>query len=683
MKKTITILFTLFIVICSNAQEDRDFKRAKKYFDRAFYSHAIPLFEKAIKKDKNFKTIKNLADSYYFINDMNKAAINYKLLFKYYKKLVDEPYYFRYANTLKATGDYKEADNLLRSYYKKNDAKKLQKLEAEIEYLENIKAIGNRYTIKNLAINTPNSEFGAIQKGNSIIFSAAKKNDEGTSKTYGWTGNGYLDIYKMSLNNETEPFSTSINTKLHESNIIFTKNAKTAYFTRNNLVKGKRKKDNKKITHLQIYKAQLINGEWKNITSLPFNSDEYSSEHPALSDDEKTLYFSSDMPNGYGSFDIYAVAINNNGTYGNPKNLGATINTPKKEQFPFISKDNKLYFSSNGHPGFGSLDVFVSTISNNKYSQPDNVGLPINSGYDDFSFNINNKTKEGFFASNRPEGKGNDDIYKIVEEKALIIEDCKQSISGVITDIDTKEAIGNTLILIGTNNNDFKKIYTNANGAFSFRAICEASYIVIASKEGYQEKRKTILTNKERNKNNDASIALKSITEIEKEKRIALQLKAKKAQELKIAATNKLKLQNKTKIEQTIAKENSLEKDNGRIIIKTDEINFDYKLWYLRKDTKRAINYVIKLMKKYPKMIVEIGTHSDIRGNNRYNLELSQKRATSARMYFIENGIKPERVIAIGYGETQPLIKCKTEDACTEEQHETNRRCEFVVKQIY
>ncbi|TCI85339.1 OmpA family protein [Tenacibaculum sp. M341] len=697
MKKITIVLFTLISILTIQAQ-NHNLKRANKYFERTFYAEAIPLYEKALKDGEGIDAVKNLADSYYYTNNMGKAAVNYKYLLKNYSKYVDESYYIKYANTLKALGKYKNAHNLLRNYYKKKNKEKLPSLIEEIEYLEDIQALGNRFTIENLGINTPESEFGAIRQGDTFIFSAPRKEQYG--KSFGWNGQHYLDIYQTHINNiylndsVVTSFSKNINSKLHESNIVFTKDGKTAYFNRNNSEKGKRKTDNKKVTHIQLYKAELVDGKWQNIQPLPFNSNEYSTEHPALSVDEKTLYFASDMPNGFGSFDLYAVEIYNDGNFGEPKNLGPTINTENREQFPFVSNDNKFYFSSDGHPSFGSLDVFVSTISKNSFSKPDNVGFPVNSGYDDFSFNINPTTKEGFFASNRTGGKGSDDIYKIFEERPLKIQKCQQFISGTITDIDSGVLLPNTLVVLtDANGKVLNKHTTNDNGDFKFTVACKVTYVVKASKEGYTKEQKTVIVKKERNKNNDASMELKSLAIIAEEEQKALELKKlkerealalqqKKEQEQKLKEQEALKVTIAKKKEKIIADEEDIEKEKGKVIVKTDEINFDYKLWYLRRDSKKAIDKVITLMKKYPDMVVEVGTHSDIRGNNRYNLELSQKRATSVRMYFLENGIEPDRITAIGYGETQPLIKCKTEDACTEEQHEINRRCEFVVKKL-
>jgi len=378
------------------------------------------------------------------------------------------------------------------------------------------------------------------------------------------------------------------------------------------------------------------------------------------------------MPNGFGSFDIYKVGINPDGTFQTPENLGPEINTEKREQFPFISKKNELYFSSNGHPGFGSLDVFISELKNGEFTKPNNVGFPVNSGSDDFSFNINTDTKEGFFASNRKGGKGGDDIYKIVEEKPLNIKPCSQFIIGLITDENSGAIINNaTVLLLDKNEKQIASTQTKNENKFKFNAKCLANYTVKASKVGYTKNQKTLILKKERGKINDASMTLKSLAIVEKEKREALALKQKEKQQQKIKNIAKI-----------IVDEKAIVKDKERIVVKTDDINFDYNLWYLRRDAKKAVDKVIALMKKYPSMIVEIGTHTDIRGNSKYNLELSQKRAISVYDYFLDKDIASERISAIGYGETKPLIQCATEEACSEEQHEINRRCEFVVKQI-
>lgn len=693
-----------FIIIVFSLQfitaQTQDLQRAKRFFEKTFYSEAIPLYESIIQENRSIEVVKNLADCYYYTNDYANAQRQYRFLMSRFKTGLEEEYYFRYSQTLKATGDYKESNNVIRNYLSStNNNESLNDFEKENKVLENVTAIGNRFEIKNLAINTVNSEFGAVKKGQNLVFSGVKKKAGLFDKTYKWNNELYLDLLTVPIENKKSSdsivdfFSDELNTPMHEANAVFTKDGKTVYFTRNNFKKGKRAKNSNKISNLQIFKAELINNKWTSVVSLPFNSDDYSTEHPALSNDEKTLYFSSDMPGTLGSFDIFSVSINSV-DYGIPKNLGDKINTPKKEQFPFISKDNKLYFSSNGHTGYGSLDVFVSEIEKNSFSKPLNIGLPVNSGFDDFSFTIDSESKEGYFSSNRPGGKGNDDIYQLKETELLLIEDCTQFIAGVITDIDTKMPLENALVSLQNSDKiEIQRGMTTPKGKFSFTVACETGYSVLASKEDYSKDSKSFKLNKERNKTTDASMSLKSDVMIQKEEEIAIQKKKneeialfeKDKKDKQIAAQKEIEIaqiKKKEKIDNIIASEKDVVKDKDRLIIKTDPIYFDYDLWYIRKESKPILNRVIDIMKKYPDMVVEIGSHTDNRGNDKYNRNLSTHRAESTGAYFISQGIIEKRIIAKGYGETVPIVKCEPSESCSEEEHELNRRSEFVIKNL-
>lgn len=709
MKKLLVIIF-VFSIQFINAQ-DQELIRAKKFFDRTYYSEAIVLYEKVAEEKPSQEVIKNLADSYYYTSDLIKAQRYYRLLFKNYNDNLDREYSFRYAQTLKATNNYDEANAALKEYYAKSSSPDdAANFEKDIKTLENVSAIGKRFEIKNLPINTPNSEFGAVEYKNNLVFAGVKLKPGIFDKKFKWDGETYLNLVTIPLKNSnpsdsiTHYFANELKTGMHESNAIFTKDGKTIYFTRNNSKNGKKKKDDKKISNLQIFKAELVDGKWTKVTSLPFNSPNYSVEHPALSADEKVLYFASDMPGSVGSFDIYSVNINK-GAFDTPKNLGPEINTVKREQFPFASADNKLYFSSDGHLGYGSLDVFVSEINGNEYSKPINIGLPLNSNLDDFAFNINSETKEGYFASNREGGKGGDDIYQFKETKDLIVEDCKQFITGIITDIDTKSALENaTVILQDSNNKTLNTVTTPIDGKFSFTVPCEASYKVSAFKEKYTNESKTLTLDNIRDKENDASLALKSLEIIKLEEKenaekkrkqeiiieeenkkkeqlaaIELKQKEKKAKEIEIAAAE---VKKNEKVKEILEKEKDVVRDKDRLIIKTDPIYFDYNMWYIRKESKVVLGRVVELMKKYPGMVIEIGSHTDSRGNAKFNEELSQKRANSTREFILQSGIEAKRVTAKGYGESVPIIKCKTDDACSEEDHELNRRSEFVIKNL-
>lgn len=709
MKKLLVIIF-VFSIQFINAQ-DQELIRAKKFFDRTYYSEAIILYEKLAEENPSQEVIKNLADSYYYTNDLVKAQRYYRLLVQKYNDNLDREYYFRYAQTLKATNAYNDANNVLKEYYaKSSNPQDVANFERDVKTLENVSAIGKRFDIKNLPINTPNSEFGAVKYKDNLVFAGVKLKPGIFDKKFKWDGETYLNLVTVPLKNInsadsiTHYFAKELKTGMHESNAIFTKDGKTIYFTRNNSKNGKKKKDDKKISNLQIFKAELVGGKWTNITSLPFNSPNYSVEHPALSADEKVLYFASDMPGSIGSFDIYSVNINK-GAFDTPKNLGPEINTTKREQFPFASVDNKLYFSSDGHLGYGSLDVFVSEINGNEYSKPINIGLPLNSNLDDFAFNIDSETKEGYFASNREGGKGGDDIYQFKETKDLIVEDCHQLIAGIITDIDTKLVLENaTVILQDSNNKTLNTATTSADGKFSFRVPCEASYKVSAFKEKYTNESKTVTLDNIRDKENDASLALKSLEKIKLEEKVnaekkrqqeiiieeenkkkeviaavELKQKEKKAKEAEIAAAE---IKKNEKVKQILEQEKDVVRDKDRLIIKTDPIYFDYNMWYIRKESKVVLGRVVALMNKYPGMVIEIGSHTDSRGNAKFNENLSQKRANSTREFIIQSGIDAKRVTAKGYGESVPIIKCKTDEACSEEEHELNRRSEFVIKNL-
>lgn len=709
MKKLLVIVF-VFSIQFINAQ-DQELARAKRFFDKTYYSEAIILYQKLADEKPSQEVIKNLADSYFYTNDLVKAQRYYRLLINNYGNNLDRAYYFRYAQTLKATNSADGANAALKEYYSKStNAEDVINFEKELKTLENVTAIGKRFEIKNLPINTPNSEFGAVKYKDNLVFAGVKLKPGWFDKKYKWDNETYLNLVTIPLKNINASdsivnyFAKELKTGMHESNAVFTKDGKTMYFTRNNSKNGKKKKDDKKISNLQIFKAELVNGKWTNITSLPFNSPNYSVEHPALSADEKILYFASDMPGSFGSFDIYSVNVNK-GAFDTPKNLGPLVNTDKREQFPFASADNKLYFSSDGHLGYGSLDVFVSEINGNEYSKPVNIGLPLNSNLDDFAFNIDSNTKEGFFASNREGGKGSDDIYQFKEIKDLIVEDCKQFITGIITDVDTKLALENAMVILQDGENKtLNTITTAADGKFSFTVACEASYKVSAFKEKYTNESKSLTLGKTRDAVNDASLALKSLEAIKQEEKqiaenkrkqeiiieeenkkkaelaaIELKQKEKKAKEAEIAAAE---VKKQEKVKEILATEKDVVRDKDRLIIKTDPIYFDYNMWYIRKESKVVLGRVVDLMKKYPGMVIEIGSHTDSRGNAKFNEDLSQKRANSTREFIIQFGIDAKRVSAKGYGESVPIIKCKTDESCSEEEHELNRRSEFVIKNL-
>jgi len=593
---------------------NNDLRQAHAYFERAYYAKAIPLYEAVNSKQRITKVVENLATCYYNVGNLKASARLYGYLVNSKRGNKTDAHIFKYIQALKASGNYADANSVNREFLlEKGDVSAIEAFEAEVVKQDNIRAIGNRYHLDNLAINSEHSEFGMVPYKEFLVYAAARKQAYKKnifSGYYGWNDQPFLDIYKIDKdsvskgNTAAKSISTDINTKLHEGTVAFSKDLKTIYFTRNNFTKGKEVKDDKLVTHLKLYRAEWVDSLWTNIEPLPFNGDTFSVEHPALSKDGTRLYFSSDMPGTLGSFDLFYVDIKADDTYGAPVNLGSKINTKHREQFPFIATNGDLYFSSNGHFALANSKVTLTLVS----------------------------------------AEGDDVIATCI---------------------------------------------TKADGVFNDVSNCELTLIVKASANGYQDAQRKIRIGDQRNSKNDASLALVSLASINKKEQekqqIALekqkkleQEKLKQEQEKRKEAAEKKKKQ----YNNIIASEPNIVNQKDKLVITTPNINFDYKLWYIRKDVKKVLQPVVDLMRKYPNMQIEIASHTDIRGHKAYNKDLSQKRANSTMAYFISKGIDAHRISAVGYGESQPIQDCETEDACSEEEHEINRRSEFVIKQL-
>jgi outer membrane protein OmpA-like peptidoglycan-associated protein/tetratricopeptide (TPR) repeat protein len=697
MKRFPYLYLTIVFFWFSNPLQAQDYRLelADRYFENTFYSDAIPIYEELANMQPETKL--RLADAYCFTFQYKKAAKYYGKVFGNQEEKINEAQAFRYIQVLKALGNFQKAEKITRTFLLQNQAETEAYEEAK-QYLENVKAIGERYEIKNLALNTESSEFGATIYNGKLVFAAPRKNTGLFDKMFRWNDSPYLDLYAISEDSLENPvpklFSEALSTRFHESNAVFSPDGNRVFFTRNNYIDEKKKTDSAQVTQLQIYKAELKNGKWTNVVSLPFNDDAYSTEHPALSPDGKTLYFASNMPGGFGEFDLYKVNTEN---FENPINLGPEINTEHKEQFPFVDSEGNLYFASDGHPGFGFLDVFIAEPSNKGFAKPDNVGLPVNSGYDDFAFYIELVSKNGYFSSNRPSGKGSDDIYKIRQTKPLIIEDCYQFITGKIIDGITKEPLPASKVVLFSTGEVLDSLVVSENAEFKFKVNCEKVFQIFASKSGYTKDSVTVTTSTIRKKENKVVLELtsKKILEQRKKEKKRCQAEAEKQAQKRIAAQIKAEKIAKEKEEKArqeaeekaeqerakkiVAAEEDIVKEKDRVVIKTEPIYFDYDLWYIRKESREVLDKVIALLNKYPTMEIEIGTHTDVRGTHKYNDELSEKRSASVMDYFISKGIDPTRIEHKGYGERFPIIECVPDESCTEAQHEINRRCEFVI----
>ena len=441
MKNRIIYLVLVCIASISTQAQSGKTKEAKadKQYDKFAYVDAIKTYERIFAKGyKSQDMLQKLGDSYYFKADLDNAAKWYGELFSFTQDVAPE-YYYRYAQSLKAVKDYQKADEMLAKFNQKSGNDLRAKLAAsQKDYLAQIKKNSGRYTIENAGINSKYSDYGSAFYNNKVVFASARDTGGLGHRKHAWTGESFTNLYSADMVSEgtlSTPtrFGNNLNSRFHESTPAFTKDGKTIYFTRNNFLDGKKGKDAKKSTLLKIYKATLDGDRWSNITELPFDSDQYDVAHPALSPDEKTLYFASNMPGTLGQSDLYKVAINSDGSYGTPMNLGNVINTEGRETFPMVTSEGELYFSSDGHPGLGGLDIFVSKAEKDgSYKEVLNVGEPLNSSHDDFGFLINEKTRLGYITSNRDGGQGGDDIYKFKETKKIEYT-CEQLLAGVVT----------------------------------------------------------------------------------------------------------------------------------------------------------------------------------------------------------------------------------------------------------
>ena len=615
---------------------------ADKQYDRYAYVDAIATYERVAQKGyKDEKMFQKLGNAYYFNAELAKAGKWYTELFKMNPNQEAE-YCYRYSQCLKAEGDYSQADKMLGEFNKKSGNDQRAQLNQEHKnYLEEIKANSGRFNIADAGINSGFSDYGSSFSGNKLVFASARDTGGVSKNIFKWTNQSFTNLYSAEVKQDgnlgqPERFSKKINSKFHESTPVFTRDGKTMYFTRNNYLDGKKGKDNKRVTLLKLYKATLNKEwEWGNVVALPFNSNNYSIAHPALSVDDKILYFASDMPGTIGQSDLFKVTINKDGSYGTPENLGKSVNTEGRETFPFISNENELYFASDGRPGLGGLDIYEGKIEkDNSITDIQNLGAPVNSPDDDFAFLIDSKSRNGFFSSNRLGGEGYDDIYKFTEIRKLA---CEQRLIVTITDKETSKVVPDTkLSLFDEKFQLLKEGVSDANGNHSFEVLCGKTYFVRAEKQAYETKEGTVNINKTSGKS-----------------------------ELNLAIEKRIK---------PIGIGSDLAKTLG-----IPMIYFDLDKSFIRKDAAFELAKVLAVMQEYPKMKIDIRSHTDSRQTAQYNEDLSERRAKSTRAWLIKNGAEASRLTAKGYGETQLINKCYDGVSCTEEEHQANRRSEFII----
>ncbi|RLJ98740.1 OmpA family protein [Tenacibaculum discolor] len=649
MKKHYLIFYFLFALLSTSAfAQIALVEKANTKYNTYDFIDARKIYLKVVEKNYGSAEIyRKLGNTYYFNSNYSKAA-------KWYYNLIDRfpnealtVDYFRAAQCLKSINQPEEAEKLMEIYRFKGG--KITSLDSYKNVADTLfkKGVHDKlFEIEKIPVNTEYSDFGPAFYGDNIVFASSRKNPslskEQTDELAGWDEQPFLNLYQVSLDKDmnfgkVKAFNKNVNSPYHESTAVFTKDGNTMYFTRNNYLNGKKKRDRDHVVRLKIFKATRNGNSWENIQELPFNSDNYSVGHPTLSPDEDRLYFSSDMPGSLGMSDIWYVKILGEDIYTSPVNLGNKINTTERETFPFVSDENNLYFSSDGHSGMGGLDIFVTKLEENSHGEVSTFGKPINSPKDDFGFIIK-EDRIGYFTSNRDgkEGSKSDDIYQIWER-------CEITIQGPVMDKNTGELIPNAEVtLIDSNNKEVKTVTVGNDATFTFLLDCQEQYTLRAKKEKYHPKEKVIET-----PNNPKTI------------KMPIKLNMPLALELSDPCPPN---------------------DLGcRLTLQP--IYFDYDKSNIRPDAEIELAKILAALKEYPTLKIHIESHTDSRGNDLYNSKLSENRAQATLDWFLKKGIDITRLTAKGYGESELINKCNNQTTCSEDEHQLNRRSMFIIKE--
>jgi outer membrane protein OmpA-like peptidoglycan-associated protein/tetratricopeptide (TPR) repeat protein len=628
MKKTLTLILVTLFSYSFVFSQNNSTKKADRLYDRLQFVKAAEEYLKLSDSELNSDyVITKLANCYYNLFETSEAE-------KWFKKIVnknpDAELIYKYSQMLKANGKYKESNLWMNKFseMKPYDSRAVS-FKNTPNYIDKIINKGKRFNIQNLKINSEYSDFGATIYKNKLYF-VSSRNEKATSRNYGWNDEPFLDIFSSTINDKGSHLPADLfdelNSKFHEGIVSFTPDGNTAYFTRESYYEDEYQKDslnNTKYSQLYIYKATKVKDSWDTFESLEMNDVNFSNKNPMVSPDGKHLYFSSNMPGGFGLYDLYKAEIKDDGSLGKVENLGQKINTEGQEAFPFITGEYILYFSSDGHLGLGGLDVFYSKNVDDKWSNSKNVGIPVNSGADDFAFMI--KEENGYVSSNRTGGVGKDDIYALKKIRPL----CDLLLETVVLDSKTNNPIETALTSVsdgvGTINNSKT---TNEKGLVEFMIECENDIKFVVSKEGYESK---IL-----------DIKLLDIDPPLLEVML-------------------------DPIEELIVEEK----------VELSPIYFEFDKFNITNEGAFELDKLVAIMQKYPEMKIRVEAHTDNRGPSSYNLKLSENRAKSTAQYVISKGIDENRISGVGKGENEPVIECS--GSCSNEDHRTNRRSEFII----
>lgn len=644
-------IFLLSIMLCLQTTfAQTKLRKAEKAYETFAYTEAAALYGQylADAKEPSAETISHAADAYYNIGDDRNALTWYKKLYEVQGQSMTDADFYRYTNTLRAVNDHADADKLTKAYLdRKGDTKEIARFNYQRRAMDSLNTAQKLYTLKNLEINSPKSDFGAAYYGEQkVIYASSKDTTRFGEKRYTWNNQPFLDLYVSDRNASDgslfaeKRFLPEIMTQYHEATAAITPDNKTIFFTANKLnKKDKLVVDKTHTNQFQLLRANLDGEKAGKPEKLFFNGDDYSVGHPAVSEDGKWLFFVSDIPGGSGETDIYVATIQD-GVIGTPQNLGASVNSPGREMFPYY-RNGVLYFSSDGWYGYGGLDVYSSkmtgTAGNLKFSAPQNLGQPLNSNKDDFAYIVDAADATGYVSSNRVGGKGDDDIYSFTKVKPI----CNAYVSGLVRNAKSKAAIAMASVKAYDAFGDVvAETSTDNEGKYKLTVPCFKKYKFVASKANHSSDEKEV--------------------------------EGKGKNESEIPDIN-FELSN---YDDLIVKDKGIEK------VAVNPIFFNYDKWDITPQAAEELDKVVFIMQKFPNIRIKIESHTDSRGKDAYNLKLSDNRAKSTQTYIVGKGIDASRIeSAIGYGESRLTNRCKNGVKCTEAEHFKNRRSDFIIIQ--
>lgn len=632
----------LFVLLLGCGPE----KKAMKSFRFGRYQNVINYYKSVLAKDpNNAKANFYVAESYRLSNRIKESE-------PYYAKakgrdINRDSVVLYYSQALKANGKYDEAKRELEDIVlttKDEDFKgRIQREIDGLNYINELSQKQSYYRVKSLeAVNTPLSEYSPAYLNGELYFTASRDD----SRTYLATGTPFTKLYKARTSGANVDVSTiaplpdKINTpNVNDGCVTFSPDGRIMIFAKGNT--GKRKGN----ADVDLYMSRYRNGEWEEPRQININQPDSWESTPAFGPDGRTLYFSSNRKGGFGGLDIYTARMDSRGRFSRVRNMGPEINTSGNELFPYVSEANTLYIASDGHPGFGMLDLFEVKRMNGR-NVVENLGLPMNSKSDDFGIFLF-KADRGFFTSNREDGKGDDDIYTFVNEdpNLRVVNYYLQGITMTLKKDSTLEILPNTKVTLLDSRGELMQDFVTGNdGKFFFRVYENEDYTLVGETDGYLVKRQGYTTNG------------KSVDK----------------QTLKELVTN-ITLD-------TILVLDRLEKNK---IFVLNNIYFDLDKSDIRPDAAAELDKLVDLLTDNPGIKIEMSSHTDSIASHAYNMQLSQRRAESTVRYLISKGVAPDRLVAKGYGEEKPIARNTNPDGTDNpEGRQRNRRTEFKILEI-